>query len=978
MEEIIQLAIGGNIQDITHSLSSDRSILHKSNSQGWTMLSGAALGGHKELACYLIDAGAELNVQDKEGRTPLHLACYRGHTKVGCTPLHYAAKHGQIRITQLLIESDAKIHIRDHWGLNALQWACINGHNDVIEALSDRGAILTPDPSVEGNSCTTTITSPISLLNAQLMECEAQRNKAEGRVREMECTLQELNHSFGEMSDRLQDSESRCKALEIQTQGISSKDTKKLFAVQSEVCSLEKQCKIFEGLYSETERQLTEVRDQVKRSEYRREQAETLLQQRDMALRESVCRCNELSEQLSDCQKELAGAEQKNSILDRTVSQLKRRLDAMGNSGSTSTTTSPNRTSNSNSNKGDGDNEVIESPLSQLESQLSGMVALLEESETVRGQLEIRVRELETAATETRSSPDHSGMSTMASKLTELLESSESREQELEDRNSQIKSELETCRGQLAAAEHSIAVMSTRVMALENEKTLLKMPLTAVQQTLDNEDKKEVVTLKQQLERTEEQRALLDKMFRDASQRASMNEANARLAVEQLQLSEKILIETKRWGQTLQSRVTASEIATETSKTDWVSEVNKVRSECDLRVKELLSTLEETQNELTSCQRKLAETTTRLTVSERERGLLGNVLLQNNIKAKKRIEELEEQLTASSGSTSGSISGSSREDLEIRCTEALCNLRQATDRLQAVEKSFESFRIETKEREMEGESLTLRLRAEIEELRLSLSISRHRHPDDSNTETNADSNTDTDGNLSESNLLAKKEFQELEKCLTNLSMKLSQAESDRDEITLLLGKTTSIAEAGESRIASLEGEAGLLAQRLTEAQTAMALQQRDLRVSAETVSVLREEVRVLSEQLFTTQSTLNVTKTSAQENQRTVLDLLQKVTAAQKDKKELSDQVTALSETVKVLEGERDDMKDVLHRINSASSSTASDAIQWQQRVTDLERQLSLATNGVMEANLTVDLLDKLGRTQAQCRDLQSQLDAMR
>eukprot|EP01041_Mallomonas_annulata_P000079 gene79-97_t len=325
MDNIVELAVNGELDAIKTSLLADPSALEFINSEGWTPLSGAAFGGQKDVATLLIESGSNINVQDKNGRTPLHLSCMKGNTKVlrimlekgadhsivdevGCTPLHYAAKHGRVRITHLLAEFGAQIHTRDHWGLNALQWACINGHNDVIEALADRGAILTPDPSVEGDGTTE------PSLKTELTECESQRRSAEARVIILEESLRDLNITLTTVSEQLGVAEKR--RIELESELDSSKDTKKLFAVQSELCSLEKQCKIFEGLYSETERQLTEVRDQVKRSEYRREQAESLLQQRDMALRESMSRCNELLEQLSDCQKELAGAEQKNSILD--------------------------------------------------------------------------------------------------------------------------------------------------------------------------------------------------------------------------------------------------------------------------------------------------------------------------------------------------------------------------------------------------------------------------------------------------------------------------------------------------------------------------------------------------------------------------------------------------------------------------------------------------------------------------------------
>ena len=79
----------------------------------------ASREGHVEVAQVLIEHGADLAAQTKDGSTPLHWASERGHvevvrlliehgadlaaqTKDGWTPLHGASEWGHVEVAQLL------------------------------------------------------------------------------------------------------------------------------------------------------------------------------------------------------------------------------------------------------------------------------------------------------------------------------------------------------------------------------------------------------------------------------------------------------------------------------------------------------------------------------------------------------------------------------------------------------------------------------------------------------------------------------------------------------------------------------------------------------------------------------------------------------------------------------------------------------------------------------------------------------------
>jgi ankyrin repeat protein len=129
------------------------------NIGGWTPLHRACRYGLVEVAMALLEKGADLHAKTSDGQTPLHRACVNGHAEVamallekgadvhvkdniGWTPLHNACYDGRAEVVQTLLEKGADLHAEDKFGQTPLHIACMNGHAEVAMALLEKGADL--------------------------------------------------------------------------------------------------------------------------------------------------------------------------------------------------------------------------------------------------------------------------------------------------------------------------------------------------------------------------------------------------------------------------------------------------------------------------------------------------------------------------------------------------------------------------------------------------------------------------------------------------------------------------------------------------------------------------------------------------------------------------------------------------------------------------------------------------------------------
>ena len=121
-------AIWQNHEDILELLIAHGADVNEADRYGWSLLHYTAgkegSGGSTTMTRMLLDKGANPNVVERSGLTPLHLAAGKGkRTRV-----------------ELLINHGANVNIRDRDGKTPLSLAKENGHAEIVELLRKHGA----------------------------------------------------------------------------------------------------------------------------------------------------------------------------------------------------------------------------------------------------------------------------------------------------------------------------------------------------------------------------------------------------------------------------------------------------------------------------------------------------------------------------------------------------------------------------------------------------------------------------------------------------------------------------------------------------------------------------------------------------------------------------------------------------------------------------------------------------------------------
>lgn len=150
-------AAADNIFEVIRYLVNAGANVNACDADGRTALYALAVDGRVDTATLLLNAGADASITDTEGRSPLHAAAWHGHRdfvqllldhgvdcdisdKEGRTPLHSAAWQGHTNVVTLLIERGVRVNHVCLQGATALCVAAQEGHEGVVRALLRAGA----------------------------------------------------------------------------------------------------------------------------------------------------------------------------------------------------------------------------------------------------------------------------------------------------------------------------------------------------------------------------------------------------------------------------------------------------------------------------------------------------------------------------------------------------------------------------------------------------------------------------------------------------------------------------------------------------------------------------------------------------------------------------------------------------------------------------------------------------------------------
>jgi hypothetical protein len=123
-ENAIQTAIEGDIDKCTEFIELYPELLNRKCERGNTMMHVACSRGDRVLAEMLIRHGADIEVQDMFGNTPLL----------------YAVDKDRVEIVKMLLKRGASVHACDFRGNTPLHSACAVNNLEMVEILLDRGA----------------------------------------------------------------------------------------------------------------------------------------------------------------------------------------------------------------------------------------------------------------------------------------------------------------------------------------------------------------------------------------------------------------------------------------------------------------------------------------------------------------------------------------------------------------------------------------------------------------------------------------------------------------------------------------------------------------------------------------------------------------------------------------------------------------------------------------------------------------------
>jgi ankyrin repeat protein len=159
-EDIFSPIKKGDLEKIEALLAQDPALLNSQNESGRTPLLEAVLSRQPAVCEFLLAKGADCNLANKEGFSPLHFAAFLGEVElakmliakgasftananvIGATPLDLAVNAGRKEMVTLLIAKGAPLNLKDKKGNTPLLKAVLAGQAEIAGLLVHRGAAV--------------------------------------------------------------------------------------------------------------------------------------------------------------------------------------------------------------------------------------------------------------------------------------------------------------------------------------------------------------------------------------------------------------------------------------------------------------------------------------------------------------------------------------------------------------------------------------------------------------------------------------------------------------------------------------------------------------------------------------------------------------------------------------------------------------------------------------------------------------------
>jgi ankyrin repeat protein len=149
--ELFMASSNGSLPEVSRLWSVGADVNVK-DGRGWTPLHAASFWGHVQVVKELREYGADIDAKTKDGWTPLHCACCMGHlavvqalhsrganmeaqTNEGYTPLHFASWKARLRIVKALLSGDVDILAANNQGRLPIHFAVSEGKSAVAKHL---------------------------------------------------------------------------------------------------------------------------------------------------------------------------------------------------------------------------------------------------------------------------------------------------------------------------------------------------------------------------------------------------------------------------------------------------------------------------------------------------------------------------------------------------------------------------------------------------------------------------------------------------------------------------------------------------------------------------------------------------------------------------------------------------------------------------------------------------------------------------